>query len=106
MVISWDLGVPLKRRTHRYGGTGQSSRRWELMTNWADDVIEEEIDEVEELRSDGDVLGEVTRTRRRALTVDQSIPFEERWETDLEAFEAKGVRVLALHVENSQLNGL
>ena len=42
MAISWDLGVPMKRRAQRYGYTGRSLRRWEVMTNWADDIIEEE----------------------------------------------------------------
>ncbi|KAH9931751.1 hypothetical protein B0H21DRAFT_699788 [Amylocystis lapponica] len=60
------------------------------MTNWSDDVIEEEMDEGEEVRSDGDVLGEVTgRVRRRAVGIDQAIPYEEQWETDMDAFEAR-----------------
>ncbi|KAI0919919.1 hypothetical protein AcV5_001861 [Taiwanofungus camphoratus] len=90
LVISWDLGLPMKRRVHRYGvpHSGGDARRWEIMTNWADDIIEEEADENEEVRSDGDVLGEVTgKVRRKAASVRQAIPFEEQWETDLEAFE-------------------
>lgn len=70
------------------------------MTNWADDIIEEEIDENEDIRSDGDVLGEVTRTRKRAVATDQSIPFEEQWETDLDVFESEKVR---LHQYDSEV---
>ncbi|OBZ73444.1 hypothetical protein A0H81_07250 [Grifola frondosa] len=80
----------MKRRTHRYGLTGRSLRRWEVMTNWADDVIEEEADEGEEIRSDGDVLGEVTgKVRKKSITTDNTIPYEEQWETDVEAYEAR-----------------
>ena len=58
------------------------------MTNWADDVIEEEADEGEEYRSDGDVLGEVTGKARRRIPSNPSIPYEEQWETDMDAFQA------------------
>ncbi|KAI0357265.1 hypothetical protein OH77DRAFT_1519667 [Trametes cingulata] len=78
----------MKRRTQRYGVTGRSLRRWEVMTNWADDVIEEEAEEGEEYRSDGDVLGEVTGKARRRIPQDTSIPYEEQWETDMDAFQA------------------
>ncbi|KAF9810753.1 hypothetical protein IEO21_06804 [Rhodonia placenta] len=60
------------------------------MTNWADDIIEEETDDGEDFRSDGDVLGEVTgRVKRRVVGVQQSIPLEEQWEADVEALEAR-----------------
>ncbi|GBE85633.1 hypothetical protein SCP_0801520 [Sparassis crispa] len=89
-VISWDLGIPMKRRAQRYGVSAGATRRWEIMTNWSDDVIEEELDEGEELRSDGDVLGEVTgRIRRRNVGIEQEIPYEEQWETDIDAYEAR-----------------
>ncbi|KAI0740004.1 hypothetical protein C8Q80DRAFT_1111397 [Daedaleopsis nitida] len=58
------------------------------MTNWADDVIEEEADEGDEYRSDGDVLGEVTGRAHRRIPEDYSIPYEEQWETDLDAYQA------------------
>lgn len=62
------------------------------MTNWADDIIEEETDDGEDFRSDGDVLGEVTgRVKRRVVGVQQSIPLEEQWEADVEALEARKV---------------
>ncbi|CCL98378.1 uncharacterized protein FIBRA_00373 [Fibroporia radiculosa] len=94
LVISWDLGIPMKRRAHRYGVTEDSrsvsTRGWEIMTNWADDVIEEETDDGEDLRSDGDVLGEVTgRHKRKVVGVQSAIPEEEQWETDVETLEAR-----------------
>ncbi|EIW53101.1 uncharacterized protein TRAVEDRAFT_32004 [Trametes versicolor FP-101664 SS1] len=58
------------------------------MTNWADDVIEEEAEEGEEFRSDGDVLGEVTGKVRRRIPPESSIPYEEQWETDKDAYQA------------------
>ncbi|KAH9850509.1 hypothetical protein C2E23DRAFT_887394 [Lenzites betulinus] len=58
------------------------------MTNWADDVIEEEAEDSEDLRSDGDVLGEVTGKTRRRIPQDASIPYEEQWETDMDAYQA------------------
>ncbi|KAI0759295.1 hypothetical protein BD413DRAFT_488036 [Trametes elegans] len=58
------------------------------MTNWADDVIEEEAEDGEEFRSDGDVLGEVTGKTRRRIPQDASIPYEEQWEIDTDAFQA------------------
>ncbi|KAI9069649.1 hypothetical protein FKP32DRAFT_1640619 [Trametes sanguinea] len=75
----------MKRRTQRYGVNGRSLRRWEVMTNWADDVIEEEAEEGEEYRSDGDVLGEVTGKARKRIPQDDVIPYEEQWEIDVEA---------------------
>ena len=87
LVIAWDLGVSMKRRAQRYGVTGRSLRRWEVMTNWADDIIEE-AEEGDEYRSDGDVLGEVTGKARRRIPDDQSIPYEEEWETDMDAYQA------------------
>ncbi|KAI0820850.1 hypothetical protein BC628DRAFT_1422525 [Trametes gibbosa] len=58
------------------------------MTNWADDIIEEEAEDSEEMRSDGDVLGEVTGKARRRIPQDASIPYEEQWETDMDAYQA------------------
>ncbi|KAI0631871.1 hypothetical protein C8Q77DRAFT_1061553 [Trametes polyzona] len=58
------------------------------MTNWADDVIEEEAEDGEEFRSDGDVLGEVTGKARKRVPQEASIPYEERWETDMDAYQA------------------
>lgn len=104
LVIAWDLGVPMKRRAHRYGITGRSLKRWEIMTNWADDIIEEE-EEGEEYRSDGDVLGEVTGKARRRIPSDRSIPYEEQWETDTDAYQAHKVRLqLLLRARNKEFS--
>lgn len=94
MVIGWDLGIPMRRRAQRYGvaadGMSRSVGRWEIMTGWADEVAEDE-DELEDPRSDGDVLGDVQdingRGRRRRPRPEDGIPWEEQWETDLEAFQ-------------------
>ncbi len=59
------------------------------MTGWADDIVEEDTEDGEELRSDGDILGDVqvnTGGRRRRQGTEAEIPFEEQWETDMEAF--------------------
>lgn len=92
LVISWELAIPMRSRTQRYGTSGRSLRRWEVMTNWADDIIEEEAEDSEEMRSDGDVLGEVTGKARRRIPQDASIPYEEQWETDMDAYQALKVR--------------
>ncbi|KAI0031027.1 WD40-repeat-containing domain protein, partial [Vararia minispora EC-137] len=88
MVIAWDLGLPMKRRAHRYGHTAHPGSRWEFMTGWADDVFEDELDDGDIL-SDGDILGEVKGSaRRRRGSVDDSgpIPPEDMWELDADAF--------------------
>lgn len=89
IVLSWDLAIPMRRRKvkemdrlRRLGG------RWETMTGWADDVIDEEAEEADERpTSDGDILGYATAsaTRRRRPTKSDSLPLEQQWETDLEA---------------------
>ncbi|KAA1473313.1 WD40 repeat-like protein [Dentipellis sp. KUC8613] len=98
LVVSWDLGIPMKTRTRKYGAPNGDagshmrmvSSRWEMMTGWADDIIDEDVEE-EVPRSDGDILGDVKGSgkRRRLSLVNRgaSIPFEEQWETDLNAFE-------------------
>lgn len=101
LVCSWDLGIPTKRREQKYGAPSPSLRRgpgrWEIMTGWTDDIIEEDLEETEEYRSAGDILGDVKgsdrRGRFRSNSVrDQSIPYEQQWETDIDAFEAGKVR--------------
>ncbi|EKM49424.1 uncharacterized protein PHACADRAFT_265673, partial [Phanerochaete carnosa HHB-10118-sp] len=94
MGISWDLDIPMKKRAQRYGISDNFMQRnfgrWETMTGWADDVAEDE-DEVNEGRRDGDILGDVQDVnrwnKRRPLRPEDSIPWEEQWETDLEAFQ-------------------
>ncbi|KAI0749013.1 hypothetical protein BC629DRAFT_122493 [Irpex lacteus] len=96
LVLSWDLGISLKKRERRYGVPESNEMRrtvgrWEIMTGWADDIIEEETED-EEYRSDGDILGDMQdssgRLRRRRVNVlnPMEIPYEEQWETDLDLF--------------------
>ncbi len=99
MAIAWDLGVPTTRRGQRYGYAERNLRRWEVMTNWADDAIEEEAEEGDGYRSDGDVLGEVTGKVRRRIPTDNTIPYEEQWETDMDAYQALKVRS---YIDNDQ----
>ena len=100
LVLSWDLGIRTKKRTQKYGVTTSAMQRncgrWEIMTGWADDIIEEDPEEGEEPIRDGDVLGEVKEVsgRGRKRDIDPSIPFEQQWETDGDAFEEGKVGVL------------
>ncbi|TFK51249.1 WD40 repeat-like protein [Heliocybe sulcata] len=94
LVISWELGVQTRKRARRYGmtsdGQRRSTARWEMLTGWADDVIEEE--EEEEVVRDGDVLGEVKESiawrRKRPQSQNGEMSYEEQWEMDTEAFES------------------
>lgn len=83
LVLSWDLGLPMRRRTPPDTPTRRG--RWEALTGWADDAIDEEGEEMDERpTSDGDVLGEVTASaaRRRAPNGIRELPYEEQWEMD------------------------
>ncbi|KAF7308784.1 WD-REPEATS-REGION domain-containing protein [Mycena kentingensis (nom. inval.)] len=86
LVLAWDLGLSTRRRTqtsdmHRRG-------RWEALTGWADDAIDEEGEEGDERPTlDGDILGDVaTAARRRAPSGVREVPFEEQWELDATAY--------------------
>ena len=99
MVMSWDLGFPMKKRRPKFrnGSIRRSVGRWEIMTGWADDVIDEEAEEADDryVGSDGDILGEVSANnsrRKKMLARKTSIPFENEWETDLDAFTPEIVR--------------
>ena len=106
LVLSWDLNIPMKKRTQRYGvwedGMRRSVGQWEIMTGWADEVEEDEHEDAEEVRSDGDILGEVQdssgRRRRRRPRPEDGIPHEEQWETDLEAFQPGQASTYAANV--------
>ncbi|KAL0954529.1 hypothetical protein HGRIS_003496 [Hohenbuehelia grisea] len=93
LVLSWELGVPMKRKSIREGdGPKRAVARWETMTGWGDDGIEDDGEDVDDrLQSDGDVLGDVTggiaRRRRRTLRSTNDVPYELQWETDYEAFK-------------------
>jgi WD repeat-containing protein 48 len=86
LVMSWDLGLPTKRRKVKAGGQG----RWETMTGWGDDVLDDDLEDGDERVNDGDVLGDVTdnfqRRRQRARSKAGEIPFEFEWEIDLSTF--------------------
>ncbi|KAF9522883.1 hypothetical protein CPB83DRAFT_776377 [Crepidotus variabilis] len=89
LVMSWDLGITMNRVKPRQAGSNKKGR-WENLTGWGDDVIDEETDDDERPISDGDVLGEVTtnvKKRRRAATLLGDIPFERQWETDISQFQ-------------------
>ena len=80
----------------------RSVGQWEIMTGWADEVEEDEHEDAEEVRSDGDILGEVQdssgRRRRRRPRPEDGIPHEEQWETDLEAFQPGQASTYAANV--------
>ena len=65
------------------------------MTGWADDVGDESE---EEDGRDGDVLGDVRAVNERERTgrgeegEEGDIPYEQKWETDLEAYQPGKVR--------------
>ncbi|SJL07627.1 uncharacterized protein ARMOST_10977 [Armillaria ostoyae] len=88
MVISWDLGMPMKKRKPKQdvGDLRRGVGRWELMTGWGDDAIAEEAEDADDRpTSDGDVLGEVTAfSSRRRRQSQSSLPYEQQWETDLD----------------------
>jgi WD repeat-containing protein 48 len=93
LVMSWDLGIPMRRRKAKeYDGLRRPGGRWEIMTGWVDDAIDEEGEEGEERpTSDGDILGDVTasssRRARRSWRSSNTVPFEYQWETDLDTFK-------------------
>ena len=101
MIISWDLGVPLRRRTYRSGAyaVDRAGRRWERLTRDEEDgdaiYEEDDSDEEEWPTSDGDIIGDVKESGRRHgakyWARPSDIPFEEQWETDLDLFDEKQV---------------
>ncbi|KAF8178063.1 hypothetical protein BJ912DRAFT_670273 [Pholiota molesta] len=88
LIMSWDLGARMKKRKGPDGKNEARRRgRWEIMTGWDDEGLDEETDDAEErLVSDGDVLGDVT-ARRRPTSLASEIPYERQWETDMSAFQ-------------------
>lgn len=100
LVMSWDLGITMKKKSVDPANVGSNKGRWEAMTGWGDDSIEEEIEDGEErLVSDGDILGDVTTNadrRRRAASVSGELPHERQWETDILSFKPGMVRVCFL----------
>ena len=106
LVLSWDLGITMKGR--KLAGTDtirrRRSGRWETMTGWADHIIDEEVEEHEErLHRDGDILGDVTPSKRRPRR--NSMPYENQWETDLASFHSSKVKTVfsfAISISSSQ----
>ena len=98
MIMSWDLGIPMKKRDAKQDSEDRSRRsygRWEIMTGWADHRIDEEGEDADDhlKQSDGDILGDVTAsTRKRQRAKLNSIPYENQWETDLVAFRPGKVK--------------
>ncbi|KIM37415.1 hypothetical protein M413DRAFT_274108 [Hebeloma cylindrosporum] len=95
LVMSWDLGMPMKKRKPSDGNMQPRRGRWETLTGWGEDFIEEEAEDGDERPvSDGDILGDVVdslKKRRRAASIVGEIPLERQWETDLSMFQP-GVR--------------
>ncbi|KAJ7890547.1 hypothetical protein B0H14DRAFT_2689773 [Mycena olivaceomarginata] len=86
LVLSWDLGLSLRPRTP--SDVSARRGRWESLTGWADDAIDEEAEEPEERStSDGDILGDVAAlsARRRRPSGTHELPYEDRWELDPDA---------------------
>jgi WD repeat-containing protein 48 len=91
LVMSWDLGLPTRRRKVKAGHSMKAGQaRWETMTGWGDDVLDEDLEDGDERVNDGDVLGDVTdnlhKRRQRARSKAGEIPFELEWELDLSTF--------------------
>lgn len=62
------------------------------MTGWGDMSIDEEGDDMDEQPvSDGDVLGDVLKSRSRKGSRASTIPHEQRWEADFDAFKPEQV---------------
>nr|GAT43609.1 predicted protein [Mycena chlorophos] len=82
LLISWDLGLSLRRRTAT--DNTRLRGRWETLTGWADDTIDEEAEEADERPTlDGDILGDVAASiSRRRPSGAREVPFEDEWELD------------------------
>ena len=91
LVMSWELGLPTRRRKVTIGQSMKVGQgRWETMTGWGDDVLDDDLEDGDERVNDGDILGDVTdnlhRRRQRARSKAGEIPFEREWEIDLSTF--------------------
>lgn len=69
--------------------------RWEMMTGWGDDAIDEENEDdsddgLNNYVSDGDVLGDVTEhvRKRRHPSAKEPLPYEQQWEINADSFES------------------
>jgi WD repeat-containing protein 48 len=98
LVIAWDLNIHMTQRVRKHDAIRRNSTRWELITGWGDEIVDDALDEDNDMRSDGDILGEVKgSSRRRGLSNARaspgSIPFEHQWEGDIHAFRPGRVRL-------------
>ncbi|KAI6005914.1 hypothetical protein EDD15DRAFT_2154574 [Pisolithus albus] len=87
-VISWDLGLPFRRRRaqpHRH------PNRWERLTSMGDESWDDNAEEEEEERRDGDILGDVKESGARRWKDKNhkggDLPYEHQWEFDVDAHE-------------------
>lgn len=97
LIISWDLGLPFRRR-HDGRYRRDPLDRWEMLTGMGDETLAEEAEEDE--RRDGDVLGDVKESggrKRRGSTTDQ-LPYELQWQLDTDALTSGSVRHNIYHV--------
>ena len=101
LVIAWDLKIPMRKRTRTVDAPHPSTTRWELATGWTGPISDDLPEEDEDMRSDGDILGEVRGSARRrklstATATSGSIPSEHTWEPDVDAFRPGQVRLYYL----------
>lgn len=88
--MAWDLGIPLKKRKlNTHGIRSPKSDQWEHITGWADDSIEEEGEDEERIGTDGDILGDVTDSSKRArkMSSTEETAFGQQWEANMTAFK-------------------
>ncbi|KAJ3840110.1 hypothetical protein EV361DRAFT_944237 [Lentinula raphanica] len=86
LVLSWDLQLPMKKRSQR---ENERKHSWEVMTGWADDALDSEEEDFP-MTSSGDILGTVVGNadrRKKATRNGFPLPHEHHWETDLDAFQ-------------------
>jgi WD repeat-containing protein 48 len=98
LVIAWDLKIPMRKPTRTGDVPRPSSTRWELVTGWIDPITDDLPEEDEDMRSDGDILGEVRGSAKRrklssAAATSGSIPLDHMWELDVDAFRPGQVRL-------------
>ena len=91
LVIAWDLKIPMRKRIRSIDVPRHNSTRWELVTGWIDPVTDDLPEEDDDMRSDGDIIGDVRGSARRrklssATASSGSIPSEYMWEPDVDAF--------------------
>jgi len=72
----------MRKRTRNGDVPRQGSTRWELVTGWINPVIDDLPDEDEDMRSDGDILGDARGSaRRRKLSSATARVDLSRWRT-------------------------